>query len=155
VTLVFRGIRKPDIFSWSAFFFLLSIFLYLQLILLIEATFAERFLFLPSLPFALALVCLAIKHKLLLWLLIPFGGFWAYQPWARVPDWKDNRHLFKADIDKVPNSIRANSALAYSLYEQAISGEEVNEPLLQKSAEYFRTALNIYGKDGNTWYNYG
>lgn len=150
-----RGIKKPNLYHWSAFFFLLSMFLYLHLLFLLEATFAERFLFVPSFAFALVLAMIAQKYSKLIGVYSVLFVVWIAVIWMRVPEWKNNSVLFEADIHKVPKSIRATSALAYSLYEQAIATEEPNKTLLDRSAEYFRTSINIYGNDAPTWYNYG
>lgn len=155
IYLIIHKRKNPGIGNWLSFFFFFSILLYLQLILLIEATFAERFLFLPSFAFVVGLVVLLQKNKKLLWTLLPLGLFWVVLVWNRVPDWKDNYTLFKADIEKVPNSIRANTGLAFALYEKAIATEETNTVLLEQSLELYRKAINIYGNDAATWYNYG
>lgn len=155
VFVALRGLKKPNLYSWLSFFFLLSIFLYLHILFLLEATFAERFLFIPSFAFAFVVALLVKKYGKLLW---PFAAVvlvWMALVWMRLPDWKNNHSLFEADIEKVPMSIRANSALAYSLYEKAIQTEEVNATILERSAELYRTAINIYGNDAPTWYNYG
>lgn len=155
VFVALRGLKKPNLYSWLSFFFLISIFLYLHILFLLEATFAERFLLIPSFAFVFVLALLVKKHDKLVWVYAVIGGIWMVLVWTRLPDWKNNRILFEADIEKVPNSIRANSALAFSLYEEAIETEEVNQLILERSAELFRKAINIYGNDAPTWYNYG
>lgn len=155
VYVALRGIKKPNLYSWLSFFFLVSIFLYLHILFLLEATFAERFLFVPSFAFVFVLALLVRKYGRLTWLYAGVGVVWMFLVWTRLPDWKNNATLFEADIEKVPNSIRANSALAYSLYEKAIETDEVNAVILERSAELFRKAINIYGNDAPTWYNYG
>ncbi|MHB1278575.1 MAG: tetratricopeptide repeat protein [Bacteroidia bacterium] len=155
VYIALRGLKKPNLYSWLSFFFLISMFLYLHILFLLEATFAERFLFVPSFAFVLALAILIRKYGQLVWLYAGVGVVWMFLVWTRLPDWKNNATLFEADIEKVPNSIRANSALAYSLYEKAIETEEPDKAILDRSAELFRTAINIYGNDAPTWYNYG
>jgi len=152
---ILRKAKKPDLFTWSLFFFLLSIFLYLHLLFLLEATLAERFLFLPSFAFVLLSLMAYKKWKFLSWLYVPVILLWAAIIWNRTPDWKNNLTLFEADIEKVPNSIRANSALAFALYEQAIATEESDMPKLERAADLFRHAINIYGNDAATWYNFG
>lgn len=155
ILFALRGLRKPDLYSWLIFFFLLSLFLYLQILFLLEATFAERFLFIPSFAFAFLLALLLQKKSFFKWLVGCVLILWCAVIWMRSSDWKNNLTLFQADIEKVPESIRANSALAYSLYTKAISGEEADMPLLEQSAEYYRKAINIYGNDASTWYNFG
>jgi|GEM_PF-2337368 len=152
---ILRKAKKPDVFTWSLFFFLLSIFLYLHLLFLLEATLAERFLFIPSFAFVVLLILAHKKWKFLQWLYIPALLFWSVLIWNRTADWKDNLTLFEADIEKVPNSIRANSALAFALYEQAIATEESDQKVLERAAELYRNAINIYGNDAATWYNFG
>lgn len=152
---ILRKAKKPDLFAWSLFFFLLSIFLYLHLLILLEATLAERFLFIPSFAFVLLMLEAYKKWKVLQWVYIPVLLFWSIIIWNRTADWKDNLTLFEADIEKVPKSIRANSALAFALYEQAIATEESDQVKLERAAEYYRTAINIYGNDASTWYNFG
>ena len=153
--LILKKFRKPDLLVWSIFFFLLSIFLYLHLLFLLEATFAERFLFLPSFAFVIMLLEAQKKWNVLKWAFAVVAIFWSVVVWNRAGDWKDNLTLFEADIEKVPKSIRANSALAFALYEQAIATEEADQPTLERAAELYRNAINIYGNDASTWYNFG
>lgn len=155
VVWVVKNIKKPGLSGFAAFFFLLSITLYLQVIFLLEATFAERFLFIPSIAFALVLALVWQKHAAVKWTLVLGLALWAGIVWQRNGEWKNSLTLFEADLEKVPNSMRANSALAYALYEKAIAMQEPDARLLERSAELYRTAVNLYGKDATTWYNYG
>lgn len=165
LALVFAMIRywrsQPFIVFFIAFYFI-SIGLYSQLLFLLEATFAERFLFVPSLAFCV-LLCNGIwwvyrknafaGKGIAFTLLVAGSGLTI----ARNADWKNNFTLYTADIVKVPNSIRANSALGFTLYEK---GQKANDAVSQKelytqAAAYFTRAINIYGSDATTWFNYG
>ena len=152
---ILKKAKKPTLFTWSLFFFLLSLFLYHHLLFLLEATFAERFLYIPSFAFVVLLLEAYRKWRFLHWIYIPAILFWSVIVWNRTSDWKDNLTLFEADIEKVPNSIRANSGLAFALYEQAIATEESDQPKLERAAELYRHAINTYGNDAATWYNFG
>ena len=81
---------------------------------------AERFLFLPSLGFCIAVVILLLKllnaqnldqlklnskaRAVFILLIILFAG----RTIARNPDWKNNKTLFTADVKNSPNSARLN-----------------------------------------------
>ena len=152
---VLRAWKKPTIPAFALFLFLVSIGLYLHLVVLLEATFAERFLFVPALGLALFAGYYAAKKQWAPYLAAGICLAYGIKDFQRTPDWKDNLTLFRADIGKVPESIRANSALAYSLYEEAIRKDPPTEAMLEESAALYRKAINLYGNDANTWYNYG
>lgn len=92
----------------------------------IGATMAERFLFIPSLGFALLLVFgiewlsvrLKIKaNNIALAICGPLSIVFAMIVWERNPDWKNNETLFTADIKKLPRSAKAHHNLA-NIYEE-------------------------------------
>jgi len=149
-------IKKPVI-SLGLLLFWFGVLLYIQLFLLLEVTFAERFLFLPVLGFVLVVFGLIPKGNVRFFSAVFLSAIFGFMSVQRAADWKDNATLYAADIEKVPNSIRANTAYAYTLYEQAIQilDATVQKEKIEQSNEYYRKAINIYGKDANTWFNYG
>lgn len=131
--------------------------LYIQIFFLIEATFADRFMFGASLGFLLLLVLWSDKVKYGAYLSLVLALAYAWKSNERIPNWKNNEKLYEADIEKAPNSIRANSALAFILSEKAqkVENEEARLKLVHRSNELFEKALNIYSEDANTWFNFG
>lgn len=139
--------------------FFLGLILYLQWFVLIEATYAERFLFLPSMAIPLALLALPEpKRVLAISILVAIAMVpAAWHTINRSGQWKDNLTLFNSDIEKCDNSIRCNSALAYELMQASskVKTEEEYKALLYEAIDYYNKALGIYGMDANTWFNMG
>lgn len=147
--------KKKHPLLWPLLLLYTGIGIYLQLFLKIDATFAERFAYYPSIGVAVLLAYFAGRVKFGYYALLLLTFVYSFTLHSRVGDWQDNKTLFLADIEKVPNSSRANSALAFVLYEEAVSSPEADMQALEMAAEYFRKAINIFGNDAFSWYNYG
>ncbi len=149
--------RKEKQRSSAVLWTLCGLILYIQIFFLIEATFADRFMFGASLGFLLLLVLLSSKVKYGAYAGLLLAMAYAWKSHDRIPDWKNNERLYEADIEKAPNSIRANSALAFVLSEKAqkTENQEARLALVQRSNELFEKAINVYSEDANTWFNFG
>ncbi|HXC06745.1 MAG TPA: tetratricopeptide repeat protein [Bacteroidia bacterium] len=153
---------KRDVYAFCIIFYLSTIILTSNLFIKILATYAERFLFLPSLGFCIALVFLLGKlfkvdlkaSKLtfpsgLNYLLAALLVFYTFRTISRSPDWKTSSTLFEAGLQTQPNSARVHFAVAS---EKRISGErEGNPPVRQQRldsaiAEY-KEGMKIFTRD--------
>jgi tetratricopeptide (TPR) repeat protein len=119
LTVVTLHRRRVPAMFWAAGMFGVALLPVSNLVLLIGATMAERFLYLPSIAFAIAVVGLLYRLKpgmpvqgLLVVLLVLLAG----RTFARNGDWRDNLALARADVRSAPRSARLQEMLATSLF---------------------------------------
>jgi protein O-mannosyl-transferase len=152
--------RKDRAVFWAAGFFGIALLPTANLVFPIGAMMAERFLYLPSVAFAVMAAALLYRLKnqqhakiALAVLLVLYAG----RTLARNPDWKDDLSLASADIQTAPRSFRLHDMLAKALFEQdarrnidrAIAEEKKSWEILQglppeRSSEFPPTFLGIY-----------
>ena len=134
---------------------------------------ADRFLFIPSLGFAIALVAgLTLLFKinwadlnlrpttlpfapkyLFIAVLITYGGL----TFARTADWKDKLTLFRHDINNVEESCQAHNLLATNIviYSFGIQNPDSQRILRNEALVHFKKAISIYPGYMNTAYDAG
>lgn len=135
---VLKHFKKKDAVAFGILFFGITLSIVSNIFLLIEATLAERFLFLPSLGLCLTVILLLEKwipfsagkntsfsnifqeYKWAVGLLISILFVFSVKTISRNADWKSNLTLFSADKDHNPKSYRALSAYAFELTKQKI-----------------------------------
>jgi tetratricopeptide (TPR) repeat protein len=112
--------RRDRLFVWCAGFFALALLPTSNLIIRIGSIMAERFLYLPAIGFAVALVALAFRWKpegkTAAAILSVVALLYAGRTLARNPDWNDDLALTAADLKAAPNSIRLHSLYGENLY---------------------------------------
>jgi protein O-mannosyl-transferase len=125
--------KRHPLIVWGILWLLFSFALTSNLFVLIGATMADRFMFVPSLGFALALVGL-LKHiqehfpDRFKNILVAGSGVLIVISliitWNRTPDWKDNETLFAADVDHAPESARVHYNYGTSLLGQTLAMQD-------------------------------
>jgi protein O-mannosyl-transferase len=116
--------RKDPMMFWCAGFCAIALFPTSNLVVAIGSVMAERFLYLPSAAFALALTALAFRSKwqrhapVVLGLLI---ALYAARTYRRNADWKDDLTLASHDVAVVPESFKMHGMLARMLLEESRS----------------------------------
>lgn len=175
ITLAVKGIREKQMYAFGILFFGITISLVSNLLFLIEATMAERFLYMPSLGLCIAVVMGAVslskKFKiaegslvkmltgnsvLLLFsvAILLFSG----RTIARNSDWKDNLTLLSADVKSSPNSARIRYAYGSALLiEQALKEDEENkkQAYLQQSIVQLEKGVSLIEDYADAWYHLG
>jgi tetratricopeptide (TPR) repeat protein len=170
------GIKKRNVFAYCAAFYLLTLALVSNLLFPIGTNMAERFMFIPSLGFCLALALLLAKYFIKnndnknntnSNFSIFFIGIsiiclaYAAKTFARNPVWKDNYTLFTTDVKTSPNSAKLQNAVGGETIAQALEkpeGEERNAmlesaiPHLQEALRLHPTYKNAYLLMGNAYY---
>lgn len=150
--------KKNDMWAFAILFYMVTLALFSNIVFLVGAEMAERFLFFASTGFCLALA-LAVDYllfrrtaaeltnpKLLVVLavfLLGFGGLTI----ARNSDWKNNYTLYTTDIEKSPEDSRLYYWLAAELSQNMYTGETdtlKQKELDRQSIGYLREALGIY-----------
>jgi tetratricopeptide (TPR) repeat protein len=121
LVVVLKRYRKDKLMFWSAGMFGLALLPVSNLAVLIGATMAERFLYLPSIAFAIAVAGLlervkarALVQAALICALVLLAG----RTIARNRDWQNNLTLAQADVGSAPRSARLREILASALFER-------------------------------------
>jgi hypothetical protein len=113
--------RRDKAMFWAAGMFAIALLPVSNLVLLIGATMAERFLYLPSVGFAIAVAALLYRLRARIpvqAVAMALVAVLAVRTFARNTDWRDNLTLARADVPNAPRSARLHEMLAASLYEQ-------------------------------------
>jgi tetratricopeptide (TPR) repeat protein len=135
LTTVILRFRRDKTMFWAAGWFAIAILPVANLVLLIGATMTERFLYLPSIGFAIAAAALLYRLKAPLYRLkaplyrlkgrVPVQAIaillvvlLACRTFARNRDWQDNLTLARADVRNAPRSARLHEMLAGALFAQ-------------------------------------
>jgi protein O-mannosyl-transferase len=111
--------RKQDsTLIWAAGLFAIALLPASNLVILIGAAIAERFLYLPAAGFAIAVTALSFrfaprKAPMILALLLAAG---AARTLVRNPDWDSNGTLAAHDVNVTPRSFHHHEILAESLF---------------------------------------
>ncbi|TAL60498.1 MAG: DUF1736 domain-containing protein, partial [Bacteroidetes bacterium] len=168
------GIRVPDsmILSFSILYFIITISIVSNLLFLIGTTMGERFAFISSLGFCLALVSLVLRMtnmsnyelkpdvfknpKLafpLLLLLVPYS----YKTITRNPAWKNNKTLFTTDVKTSTNSANAHYYFANTMFTEHINDDQsaTRDSLFFEAKKEFRVAMSINPYFHYCYYNIG
>lgn len=132
--------------AFGILFYLATISIYTNIVVLMPDTLAERFLFSPSLGFSIALVFalnfLLIKLKLkkanlvLAFILVPILLAFSYKTINRNKAWKNNLQLATQTIKYAPNNAAINAQYATELY--------LNKGDSAKIINHYKRALEIY-----------
>lgn len=160
---LFGLIRKWS-FSFGLILFLAVISIYSNLFVKIGASCGERFLFTPLLGLILFVV-LAIdfiqKKKSIPWLktgivsVVSIGliGLFTSMTISRNSDWKTDESLFLTDVEKVPDSFRANLFAASVYREKANNSTSVNvqNTLYRKALKHLKAVYKIYPEFDDTY----
>lgn len=173
--LLFKGLRKKEIWSFAIAFYLISISPFINILFPLTGIVAERLLFTPSLGFSIGIAYLIFKlfkveintipksisaKRILIivsLIVIPFSVMTI----QRNKDWKNRETLYEADIPKLEKSAKANNLYANYLIAKVYSGMEKGIPLQQmdksihSAINHFRQAINIDKTYANPYHNLG
>jgi len=165
----FIQVRKKDIAAFGIVVYLSSLFLVSNIVFNIGAPMGERFLFLPSFGFCLAIVALIMKwmkldmnarFKFYPALFIPLGIVlvaFSYKTVVRNKDWKDNTTLFGADVNNAPNSAKIHYYYGNNLLKDAMAEKDPQKKqlLLKQGEIHTRRATVINPEFHHAHYNLG
>lgn len=158
VWIMIRQWKQRPILSWSIAYYILTLSIVSNIIFPVGAPMNERFLYMPSVGAAVFLAYLVWEllpkelakfngRKLLGWTLLGLFiiGF-TIKSWTRIPAWKDEMSLNRAAIKVSTNSARANSYMAYSLYQAGLqtNDQAQRKQLYEEALPYVNRALDIY-----------
>lgn len=153
----FLKFKKRSVLSFCIFFFVGTLFITSNFVVSIGTFMNERFLFMPSLAFCLALAYLLIekaqnifasnlyKYTTLLFFVLLSLGF-TYKNMDRIPDWRNALTLDKSAVMYSPNSIRANQFYAYELYLSGMEEKDrsTKKAMFEEAYTHVNKALSMY-----------
>lgn len=147
------NVKKRPWITWSVLFFVITLSIVSNVPFTVGTFMNERFLFMPSLAFAIALgfgihyllkgSATSLLGKVLL--VVILGGY-ALKTATRVPDWKDGPTLNQSAIKVSRNSARINTFVATDYYNQSLATNDRSEKmrLLTEARKHLVRATKIY-----------
>ncbi|MBL7927987.1 MAG: tetratricopeptide repeat protein [Bacteroidia bacterium] len=174
VVYALMGLKNKNPLAFCILFYFGTIALVSNILFLIEATFAERFVFMPSLGFCLAVALLLskisklnLREKNLLQLksnpvlssaLILILVLFSLKTISRNFDWKNNLTLLARDVKTYPESARIRYAYGSALlFEQAIpeKNKEKRNRLLDEAIVQLEKGVSILSTYADAFYHLG
>lgn len=114
--------------AFGIFFFLITIFLFSNLVLTIGTSMGDRLMYFPSLGFCIAITPLLSPQRgegwanvsglaadWRIWIFALSMSAFCFETWTRNANWKDNYTLYAHDVNLVPNSVKAHYYLGLEL----------------------------------------
>ncbi|MCX6294940.1 MAG: tetratricopeptide repeat protein [Bacteroidetes bacterium] len=146
IVYAFYTLKRRSLFSFCIFFFMATIFFFANFVIDLGAFMAERLLFQPSLAYCIvtASVFLNIKKNYQLLSLTILGCIlilFSFRTVQRNHEWKNDRTIYFADLEKAPNSVRVNFNVAN---EYIIMADAETDKALKK--EYYSKAVVLEEK---------
>ena len=142
------SLPKRSLLGFCIWWYLGTLFLVSNLLFPVGVHVAERFLFAPSLGFALALgYGLSKLNRNAGWgLLLLFLLGYAGKTLSRSQVWKDNYTLFTTDIKTSPNSAKLRNAVGGELTTQAGKMEDINrrQALAKEAIGHLEEAVRLH-----------
>lgn len=160
ITFSIYGFFKKNPLAYGVLFFLLLLILVSNLLIIIGATMAERFIYASSFGFTFVLGYILYKYidrKYFFYLLGMLLFFYSLKTISRNADWKTSRSLYESGIITAPNSARAANHLGTYHRQEA---EQNRNPMgrnksYQEALKYYKKALIIYPQYREAEYNTG
>jgi len=163
LVIAIRQFRQRTPLSFGILFFFITIALTSNIFVLIGATMADRFLFVPSVGFCIVAVWLLydLRKKqpvsaAFFWL-TPVFMLYSYKTITRNNDWKNDETLFLHDVSSAPNSSRVHYNAATAMLGDALQENDANRKakLLDETIEELETSLKLDSNYSLAWTNYG
>jgi protein O-mannosyl-transferase len=161
--LIYRGIPKKSFVSLGLLLFFIPFATNSNIIFKIAATFAERFVFFPSLGASVLLAYLLVK--LIEKFKLKFVALWisglvilifSNLTFQRNKDWKNSLTIFESAIKVYPNAYRSNIGLANSNNKLAISTSGEDSKIYRdKAYEYNQKAYKAYNQGYEINHSFG
>ncbi|MDF2455810.1 MAG: tetratricopeptide repeat protein [Cytophagaceae bacterium] len=163
-------IKKKTILSFSILFYLVHLSMYSNLVVPAPGIMGERFAFIASIGFCLALVYLIfiltkttlqsskpVLSSYATYTILLLFSLYSIRSIARNSDWKTKDRLFSHDMEDLQESMKANMIYGELLHHQAQKSRdrvERNERQ-KKSLKHFTQATSIQPNYDKAWSNKG
>ncbi len=155
LVLAIVGCYKKRLWGLGLAIYFLSVIIYSNIFFSIGTLLSERFLFVPSLGFAIIVVCIGglfskrwprSRPILFIGLAVMLLSY-VIKVNQRIPAWKDNFALFSTDIRASSSSAKAHNSLGGVLIDRAVEmGTDLPESqaMLREATTHLREALRIH-----------
>ena len=163
--------REKNLFVWTIMLYIATLSVSSNVLITIAATMADRFLFLPSIAFCVAMAAIyitiskysinAVKSDGNKFILMGFSAimilFYSFHTYARVPVWENNYTLFKSGTTSAPNSYRTNRAFAVENLVRYNSEKDTAQKriYLNDMMTYYERAMKVYDQVADDNFNIG
>jgi tetratricopeptide (TPR) repeat protein len=148
------GLKKRKLFSWVIWYYFATIAMTSNLLINIGAFMSERFLFFPSVAFAIIVAHLMVKYlpkfkngKIILAIsCLLIISLYAVKSVTRNRVWESSFSLFQNDVKLSPNSAKGNSSYGSELYSKAekISDTTKRNEMMRQAVPYLEKAIEIH-----------
>ncbi|MEX2596990.1 MAG: tetratricopeptide repeat protein [Salibacteraceae bacterium] len=162
IVLIVIGVKallKREILGFGLLFYFVTISVVANVFILIGALAADRFVFTPSLGYIIAIVSLIGSLSILKkYSNLIFGTvalIYLGLSLNRIPDWKNNYTLFTTDVERVPNSARAQYNAGTAANEEAKSSPEKARELRIYASKHLLKAIEIWPDYQDAYNNLG
>lgn len=165
VFVIITQFTKKSPLIFGLLFFIISMSIYSNLIIPIGSSFGERFLFLPSLGFCIALVFIIAKFlkistselsvkdsevvkksPIFISIFVIFVFLFSIKTVVRAAEWKDQYTLFGQDVKRSPNSAHLRYYWGLAIRDRAIEQKnpETQKAMMFDAIAQFDKAVSIY-----------
>ena len=159
------NLRKQSVPAFGILYFIITFSVFTNLIILIGSSYGERFLYMASLGFTIALAWAIIKYlggniertktpvfeelkkgKLLAGLSLAIVLLYSVRTITRNPAWKDSYTLYSTDIPSVPNSAKLNYHHGLEQVKQGLKLKQGPEyrSWVEKGMNSYQKAIQLY-----------
>lgn len=176
--IAFRGFKSRNTVAWGLLFLGVTLSLVSNIFFLIEATLGERFLYMPSVGFCVAVTFLLARMLRVNMNSIPYSGLAAFiqvnkrilsivtilvalygvKTFSRNAVWKNNITLAANDVQTHPNSVRIRHGYGSLLvWEYGLKERDANrkKDFLEEGIKQLTEAVKILPEYGDAWFDLG
>lgn len=166
VSFAIVGVWRKAIWGWAIVFYLATVILTSNVLVLFGATMGERFFFSPSFAFIFLFVSVVLQLfkriktipiKMMQLLAVGVIAILAFKSYAQKAIWENTSTIAKAGIKSAPNSTRTWETFATynrQLAEGAKTKEAFTTSINQAIAGY-KKSTSILQQNFSAWYNLG
>ena len=146
----FKSLKTKNVAGFGVAFYLLTMLIISNLLFPIGTNMSERFMFMPSVGFCLALAYVLYNFfknvNVLLAILTIVCGLFALKTVTRNFVWKDNFTLFLTDVETSQNSAKLQNASGGELITQSLTekDEKKKNEMLNKAIGHLDKAIKIH-----------
>lgn len=150
IWLFLRGSRRHSTLSFAIAFYLITLSIVSNLVVVVGTNMSERFLFMPSLGLCLfvtdlVMSCYTDKRTWPTLLLAVMSLAFAVKTWTRNPVWKNNYTLFTTDISVSDRSAKLQNSVGGVLLENIddLDGE-AKKNQVRKAISHLKKAVELH-----------